>query len=762
MYKQRAKYKWFISYLLILCIPISLCIALWFNMQILINEERIVEGRFQAENLMLQIEMVAKENEIITKYIENEETLKAACALNVVKSEEDREKLQQLSEVVAQYSVGMEESTLYIYLRRTDMVVTAEGYWDSYEYWKRFYKSNGMSYYEWKNDIRENVKMGYTLYSMLFYDKNEIAHRYLVHATMVQKQSDTRYATVVYQSRQEIGNIDETRKTYFVIYDNEGKLICGSEGFARDMLQELVRGKTDTLMEYGGKKYIINNVISDGRDFRYVVAVEAYDSLSQRFLLGMLIVLGVMCILLCIWLLWRNSSKNYAVIERIINRLRKTQKQNISTDEIGMIDSLIDNLVKENEDKEKLLFKQKNQITTFNMSMLLNGHIQAFESAQEELIESERLLFLSDYFVVIVITLEDYREFLEEDGQAETAKEIELVRFAVRNISSEILGYQGDAVYFLGIEKSVTILLSVAPNHIMSAWEEVVENCKYIQKFLEEQLKIVITVSICSTAEGIEGIQTAYKQALEIAKYKTVFRKKVITPDDIEILENAGYGYTHEREEWLISLLKSADAESAITLIDDILALKDKQKLKDVKRLQHTAYCIAGTLLRFCEESGISETAAMENEFLDTLMGTEDLETMKNLIIEMVEQICTQDVKRSKSLEIAQSVMHYIDNNYTDSNLTVAAIAEQYQIHPTYLSNMFKKETNIGVLEYINKQRINLAAELLLKTNDSVGSISEKVGYINVNSFIRIFKKIMGTTPSKYRSVKKIINIKEG
>ena len=152
----------------------------------------------------------------------------------------------------------------------------------------------------------------------------------------------------------------------------------------------------------------------------------------------------------------------------------------------------------------------------------------------------------------------------------------------------------------------------------------------------------------------------------------------------------------------------------------------------------------------------------MENEFLDTLMGTEDLETMKNLIIEMVEQICTQDVKRSKSLEIAQSVMHYIDNNYTDSNLTVAAIAEQYQIHPTYLSNMFKKETNIGVLEYINKQRINLAAELLLKTNDSVGSISEKVGYINVNSFIRIFKKIMGTTPSKYRSVKKIINIKEG
>lgn len=69
---------------------------------------------------------------------------------------------------------------------------------------------------------------------------------------------------------------------------------------------------------------------------------------------------------------------------------------------------------------------------------------------------------------------------------------------------------------------------------------------------------------------------------------------------------------------------------------------------------------------------------------------------------------------------------------------------------------------NIGMLEYINKQRINLASELLLKTNYSVNTISDKVGYLNVNSFIRVFKKIMGTTPSKYRSVKKILNIREG
>lgn len=757
---RKMKYQWFISYLLILCIPIGMCVALWVNMQILINKERTFEGKLQTKNLVLQLETKAENNETIVKYFENEPVFNAAYVMGEIKSEGNIQKIRQLSNLIASYTKRFEnEGTLFIYLRRLDLVVTADGYWRPFDYWKQYYINSDVSYSEWKVLLSQNYDIRYTLCSILFHSGNESDVRNFLYTMPVQLQAGDLGATVAFQSVEEIQYLNEQGSTYFIIYDRDGKLIYDYGNLGKNMVPVLVGSKKDEIIQCGGKRYAINREISEKLGYQYVAAVELYEILSPAALF-MLLSLIVVCILLCIWLSWKVSSKNYVVFEQIIDRLQKFQKQTVLADEKSMINSMIDNLLLENRNREKRLFKQKNQITTFNMSMLCSGHIQAFEAAQEELIESERMTFLSDCFVVVVIMLEDYIEFLEEGSTEAAANEAELVRFAVKNISTEIISRRGDVAYSMGMEENVTILVSVAPEHIPTVQEELAEDCKYIQNFLKEQLKIITTVSVSSAESGISRIQMAYSQALEIAKYKDALGKEVITPEDVNILNHAGYRYTREREEWLISLLKSADNEGIRALIQDMLTLKNNQKLQDIKRLQHMAYCIAGTLIRFCEENGFGEL--VDDEFLDVFMNAEDLETMKQIIIKLVEQICTQDEKKPKSLEIAQSVMQYIDNNYTDSNLTVAVIADQYRLHPTYLSNIFKKEMNIGMLEYINKQRINLALELLLKTNYSVNTISDKVGYLNVNSFIRGFKKIMGTTPSKYRSVKKILNIREG
>ncbi len=758
---HKMKYQWFISYLLILCIPIGLCVALWVNMQVLINKERAFEGKLQTKNLVLQLETKAENNETIVKYFENEPAFNAAYEMGELKSEGNIQKIQALSNLIADYMERFGKGdTLFIYLRRTDLIVTADGYWRPFDYWKQYYINSDVNYSDWKLALTRNYDIQYMLCSVLFHSESEMDMRNFLYTMPVQLQDGGGLgAMIALQSAEGIRYWDEQRSTYFIIYDKEGKLIYDSGNFGKNMMPVLVSNKEDETIKFGGKRYAIGREISEKLGYQYVAAVELYEILSPSALL-MLLSLVVVCILLCIWLSWKVSSKNYVVFEQIIDRLQKFQKQTDSRDEKSMIDSMIDNLLQENRNREKRLFKQKNQITTFNVSMLCNGHIQAFEAAQEELIESERMTFLSDCFVVVVIMLENYIEFLEEDNTEAAANEAELVRFAVKNIATEIISRRGDATYSMGMEENVTMLISVSPEHIADVQEKLAENCRYIQSFLKEQLKIVTTVSISSPESGISRIQIAYSQALEIAKYKDALGKEVITPEDVNILNHAGYRYTKEREEWLISLLKSADEVGAEALVQDILTVKDKQKLQDIKRLQHMAYCIVGTLVRFCEENGLGDLVG--DEFLDIFMNAEDLETMKQIIVELVEQICTQAEKKPKSLEIAQSVMQYIDNHYTDSNLTVAVIADQYRLHPTYLSNIFKKEMNIGMLEYINKQRINLASELLLKTNSSVNTISDKVGYLNVNSFIRVFKKIMGTTPSKYRSVKKILNMREG
>ena len=69
----------------------------------------------------------------------------------------------------------------------------------------------------------------------------------------------------------------------------------------------------------------------------------------------------------------------------------------------------------------------------------------------------------------------------------------------------------------------------------------------------------------------------------------------------------------------------------------------------------------------------------------------------------------------------------------------------------SYISKMFKAYTGVPVKEYITQKRIALACELLLETKKKVWEIGEAVGYDQQRSFIEIFKKYKGMTPSEYR-----------
>lgn len=72
-------------------------------------------------------------------------------------------------------------------------------------------------------------------------------------------------------------------------------------------------------------------------------------------------------------------------------------------------------------------------------------------------------------------------------------------------------------------------------------------------------------------------------------------------------------------------------------------------------------------------------------------------------------------------------------------------------MNETYLSNLFKKETGVGVVDYLNRIRIREAKKLLLSTNDKNYEIGEKVGIPNASYFSTIFKKETGMTIQEFR-----------
>ena len=94
----------------------------------------------------------------------------------------------------------------------------------------------------------------------------------------------------------------------------------------------------------------------------------------------------------------------------------------------------------------------------------------------------------------------------------------------------------------------------------------------------------------------------------------------------------------------------------------------------------------------------------------------------------------------------------YISENYKDSHLNLTTIAKEVCVSKCHLSKEYSKETGETVGEYISKTRVKEAKKLLDQTSFKTYEISELVGFSNVETFYRTFKKVCGQTPKNYRN----------
>lgn len=104
----------------------------------------------------------------------------------------------------------------------------------------------------------------------------------------------------------------------------------------------------------------------------------------------------------------------------------------------------------------------------------------------------------------------------------------------------------------------------------------------------------------------------------------------------------------------------------------------------------------------------------------------------------------------SEKYEKIKEVLEYLDQNYyKDINLT--EISKEFFVSPQYFSKLFKDLTGIGFKDYINRLRINKSLKDLINTKKSITSIAISYGFSSVKTYNRIFRKIIGVSPTVYR-----------
>lgn len=99
--------------------------------------------------------------------------------------------------------------------------------------------------------------------------------------------------------------------------------------------------------------------------------------------------------------------------------------------------------------------------------------------------------------------------------------------------------------------------------------------------------------------------------------------------------------------------------------------------------------------------------------------------------------------------DLINQVLEYIHTHYA-AKIELQMLSEKYHVTPSYLSKQFKRYMEDNLISYLNRIRVQNAADILKAEHCSIQEAAKRVGYENVNYFYKKFKEIMGQMPSDY------------
>lgn len=100
---------------------------------------------------------------------------------------------------------------------------------------------------------------------------------------------------------------------------------------------------------------------------------------------------------------------------------------------------------------------------------------------------------------------------------------------------------------------------------------------------------------------------------------------------------------------------------------------------------------------------------------------------------------------------LIRKALAYIHREYGRSTLGIKELAEQIHLNPSYISVLFKEETNQTFSDYVLALRLRKARELLATTDLKIYEIAERTGFSSSKYFVKVFREREQMTPKHYR-----------
>jgi AraC-like DNA-binding protein len=263
-----------------------------------------------------------------------------------------------------------------------------------------------------------------------------------------------------------------------------------------------------------------------------------------------------------------------------------------------------------------------------------------------------------------------------------------------------------------------------------------------------------VTVGVGNLVHGWHGIAQSYGEAVYAGSFHSIHRSdEVLFRQDLvtDIKEN----HNEPLEDVMNTMVdcvihKELDRVQAnTTVFFRRLESRERYRMVDVRM-----YCAEVMFLLDLRIKEIHPDMQGFNkaEALEKVLQASTLLELKQWFAEQLER-ASLHIKRLSRVAPNRYVMEakqFVDKHYAEK-IRLEDMAETMHLNAKYFSSLFKKESGMNFIDYVNEVRIRKASDLIFRSDHMINEIAYMVGFQNLSHFNKLFRKATSMTPLAYR-----------
>ncbi|MDR6878416.1 YesN/AraC family two-component response regulator [Bacillus sp. 3255] len=419
--------------------------------------------------------------------------------------------------------------------------------------------------------------------------------------------------------------------------------------------------------------------------------------------------------------------------------------------ELETISSVLDHVFSKNEAWERQFRMNLPALRERFLLALLGNKFSNIQEINGKL-EFLHIRFAENGLVVFLIEIDEYSSL----AGSYSVTDQNLYKYAMLNIVEELASAKYECLSAETDENRIVLLINLDTADLTHRQlkEELARFGEAIQQVIAQLLKISVTIGVGTPFSHILETHYAYKEASEVIRAKMVAGMNTVLfyEDHAREADYEFYLPPHFSQH-IINFVKAGQTEEALERFMELYSqIKARTKLNE-EVIFRTYSLIVEDMLRNLNDLNVNteHIFGTNHNLFRELASKETLHAIHEWICGIVKRVGEglQQLQPKKNTYI-ETVIAYMDEHY-HLDLSVEMIAEQVKLNHAYLSRMFKQEIGKTMLEYLTLRRLEVSKTLLQDTDQTINEIAANVGYNNVNSFIRFFKRYEGLTPGDFR-----------